>query len=357
LVKEVIIFTDGGSRGNPGPAAGGFTILDCAGRELFAKGLFIGNETNNFAEYSGVIDSLKTALGMGVEKLTLYSDSQLMVHQINGQYKVKSPNLKGLYKEALDLLANFKSWKVEHVYREQNEKADEMANLAMDAKSNVIESFQQENATPKEKLRLGVMLSGGGTTMVNIQNEIDAGKLNAQIVTVISSRSDVKGIERAKKIGVEPIIIRKNDFENIATFSSKIAETLRENKVDLVIQAGWLCLWEIPEDFVNRVMNIHPSLLPSFGGKGMWGHHVHEAVLSAGCKISGCTVHFCTNEYDKGPIIVQRSCAAYSSDNADKLAERVFEQECLAYPKAIQLFSQNKITVIDGTATIESSSE
>jgi folate-dependent phosphoribosylglycinamide formyltransferase PurN len=92
-------------------------------------------------------------------------------------------------------------------------------------------------------------------------------------------------------------------------------------------------------------MNIHPALLPSFGGQGMWGHHVHEAVLAAGCKISGCTVHFCTNEYDKGPIIVQKSCPAYDSDSADELAARVFEQECLAYPEAIDLFEKGKLCV------------
>lgn len=197
-------------------------------------------------------------------------------------------------------------------------------------------------------LRLAILLSGGGTTMVNIQKCIDAGELNAEISTVISSRGDVKGIERARNIGVEPVVIRRKDYSTIEDFSDCIAEKLRNDKIDLVVQAGWLCLWLIPQDFVDRVMNIHPALLPSFGGKGMWGHHVHEAVLNTGCKVSGCTVHFCTNEYDKGPIIVQKSCPAYDTDTADELAARVFEQECLAYPEAIIAFEQGNLTV-DGS--------
>jgi phosphoribosylglycinamide formyltransferase 1 len=194
-------------------------------------------------------------------------------------------------------------------------------------------------------LRIAVLLSGGGTTMVNIHKCIESLSLNARISLVISSRTDVKGIDRARDIGLEPLIIRRKDYQRIEEFSETIAVALRENDIRLVVQAGWLCLWRIPEDYINRVMNIHPALLPSFGGKGMWGHHVHEAVLAAGCKVSGCTVHFCTNEYDKGPIIVQRCCPAYDSDSAEELAGRVFEQECLAYPEAIRLFEQNRLSV------------
>lgn len=353
MSKEVIIFTDGGSRGNPGPSAAGFVIQDTLGNQLLAKGIFLGNNTNNFAEYNGVILSLEAALEMKAEKITLYSDSQLMVRQINGQYKVKSPNLKELYNRAVELLGQFQNWKVEHVYREQNKEADALANKAMDIKDDIEIYPKKTNATSGKKLRLAIMLSGGGTTMLNIQKEIDAGNLDAQIVTVISSRSDVKGVQRARDIGIEPVIIRKRDFSDIDSFSEAIASVLRENNIELAVQAGWLCLWKIPEDFTNRVMNIHPSLLPSFGGKGMWGHHVHEAVLKAGCKVSGCTVHFCTNEYDKGPIIVQKGCKAKASDSVDELAKRVFKQECLAYPEAIRLFAQGKIAVIDGIVHIK----
>jgi folate-dependent phosphoribosylglycinamide formyltransferase PurN len=101
-------------------------------------------------------------------------------------------------------------------------------------------------------------------------------------------------------------------------------------------------------------MNIHPALLPGFGGQGMWGHHVHEAVLKAGCKVSGCTVHFCTNEYDNGPIIVQRCCPVKDDDTPDTLAARVFEQECLAYPEAIELFAEGRLAVAEGRVRIRS---
>ncbi len=188
--------------------------------------------------------------------------------------------------------------------------------------------------------------------MVNLQRQILAGSLNATIAAVISSRGDVKGVDRARELGCEPVIMPRKDYKDIESFSDAIGGLLRHDKIDLVVQAGWLCLWHIPADYVDRVMNIHPSLLPSFGGQGMWGHHVHEAVLKAGCKVSGCTVHFCTNEYDKGPIIVQRSCEAFDSDTADSLAARVFEQECLAYPEAIRLFEQGKLKVESGIVRI-----
>jgi folate-dependent phosphoribosylglycinamide formyltransferase PurN len=100
-------------------------------------------------------------------------------------------------------------------------------------------------------------------------------------------------------------------------------------------------------------MNIHPALLPSFGGQGMWGHHVHEAVIAAGCKLSGCTVHFCTDEYDKGGVVVQRSCPVEYDDDADSLAARVFEEECKAYPEAIQLFAEGRLVFSDGVVKVK----
>ena len=158
-------------------------------------------------------------------------------------------------------------------------------------------------------------------------------------------RQTVKGVERAKELGLEPAIVRTKDFSDVQAFSARLYEVLKKAKVDLVIQAGWLCLWRIPDEYENRVMNIHPALLPSFGGQGMWGHHVHEAVLAKGCKVSGCTVHFCTNEYDMGAIIVQRCCEVAPDDNADSLAARVFKEECIAYPEAIRLFSENRLQI------------
>ena len=194
-------------------------------------------------------------------------------------------------------------------------------------------------------LRLVVLLSGGGRTMVNVDQCIKRGELDAEIVTVVSSRSTVAGVERARELGVEPHILRKKDTPEIGQFSEQLVGLLDDAEVDLVIQCGWLCLWHLSANYANRVMNIHPALLPSFGGQGMWGHHVHEAVLAAGCKVSGCTVHFVTNEYDAGPIVVQRCCPVEPGDDADSLAARVFEQECSAYPAAIRLYGSGRLAV------------
>ncbi len=347
MSKQVTIYTDGGSRGNPGPGGAGFTLEDEKGNSLLARGIYLGKTTNNIAEYTAIKEALQAAQELGAESVKLFSDSELLVRQLNGQYKVKSPNLKPFYADCMELLGEFKAWQVTHVYREQNARADALANEAMDNKTDV--QYGTSMVEPKgKKVRLGILLSGGGRTMLNIQDEIIAGRLNAEIVLVISSRSDVKGNERTRKIGLEPVIIRKKDHPEIANFSSRIEEELDKANVDLVVQAGWLCLWHIPSNYENRVMNIHPALLPSFGGQGMWGHHVHEAVLKAGCKVSGCTVHFCTNEYDAGPIIIQRTCEVKDDDDADTLAARVFQQECLAYPEAIQLFAEGCLQVAAG---------
>ncbi len=184
--------------------------------------------------------------------------------------------------------------------------------------------------------------------MTNIQQEIDAGRLNAEIVVVVSSLSKVKGVQLTKEMGLEPVIIRKKDTPDIEEFSARIGKALDDAQVDLVVQAGWMCLWQIPANYENRVMNIHPALLPAFGGQGMYGHFAHEAVVKTGCKISGCTVHFCTNKYDVGPIIVQRTCEVKDADTPDDVAARVFEQECRAYPEAIKLFAEGRLKVERG---------
>jgi phosphoribosylglycinamide formyltransferase 1 len=205
-----------------------------------------------------------------------------------------------------------------------------------------------------KKLRLGILLSGGGRTMVNLAHGIERGELPAEIVAVVSSRSTVAGVDRARELGLDPHIIRTRDYSDSDEFSRKIVAVMDLAKVDLILQCGWLCFWKLPERYANRVMNIHPALLPAFGGQGMWGHHVHEAVLKAGCKVSGCTVHFVTNEYDAGPIIVQRTCPVLEGDDPDTLAARVFEQECLAYPEAIRFHTQGRLEVRDGIVHIRS---
>jgi formyltetrahydrofolate-dependent phosphoribosylglycinamide formyltransferase len=189
---------------------------------------------------------------------------------------------------------------------------------------------------------------------MNILEYIKQGRLNAKVAVVISSRSTVSGVEKARNAGLDVKVIRKKDYPDIDEFSRSIEEELLAADVDLVVQGGWLCLWKIPARYENRVMNIHPALLPSFGGKGMWGHNVHEAVLAAGCKVSGCTVHLCTNEYDKGPIIDQEYCRVEEGDTPETLAARVFEKECILYPRCIRYFADGKLHVEDNRVRIRS---
>ena len=348
VAKEFIIYTDGGSRGNPGPGSGAFVLMDGSGNVVGGKGVFLSNTTNNFAEYTGLYEGLAAAKAMCAENVKIFSDSELMVRQVNGDYRVKSGNLKGIYAKCMRLLAGFSRWNIKHVMREANTEADALANRSMDARREVVLELKEGiRAVCGKRLRLGVLLSGGGTTMVNIQKEIDSGNLNAEITVVISSLSTVRGVELAKNMGLKLEIVRKKDFSNIEDFSGKISEVLDSHEVDLVVQAGWLCLWKIPANYSGRVMNIHPALLPSFGGPGMWGHHVHDAVLKSGCKLSGCTVHFCTDEYDEGAIIVQRSCPVLYDDDAGSLASRVFDEECIAYPEAIRFFGEGRIVITD----------
>ena len=349
---RVVIHTDGGSRGNPGPAAAAFVLDDAAGHRLRARAFFLGKATNNVAEYTAVVRALESARELGATDVAISSDSELLVRQLSGQYKVKSDLIRPLFEQVNALRAQFSRCQIRHITRDKNKDADRLVNQALDAGDDVDEEPTDAagKRNPQAKavsrpVRLGVLISGGGRTMLNILDRIDSGELNARIVLVISSLSKVAGVERARNAGLPVKVIRKKDYADIDAFSGRIEEELREAKVDLVVQGGWLCLWRIPPQYENRVMNIHPALLPSFGGKGMWGHHVHEAVLAAGCKVSGCTVHFCTNEYDKGPIIVQRVCPVQDDDTPDTLADRVFEQECIAYPEAIRLFTEDRLQV------------
>jgi formyltetrahydrofolate-dependent phosphoribosylglycinamide formyltransferase len=195
------------------------------------------------------------------------------------------------------------------------------------------------NASP---LRLAVLVSGGGTTMQNLAEAISRGELNAQIVCCIASNPHCYAIERAKNLAIPCHIISRKESGTLEAFSARIAATLRDSHTDLALMAGFLSLWHIAPDFQGRVLNIHPALLPKFGGKGMHGEHVHAAVIAAGEKESGCTVHLADNEYDHGPILVQKRVPVLPNDTAETLAKRVFEVECLAYPEAIRLWQAKK---------------
>jgi formyltetrahydrofolate-dependent phosphoribosylglycinamide formyltransferase len=200
------------------------------------------------------------------------------------------------------------------------------------------------------KLRLGVLLSGGGRTLTNLLSVLD---LPVTVAVVVASRP-CGGIEKARKAGLDVHLVPYKDYgpEGLEAYSERIAELLDAAKVDLVLLAGFLSKWIIPPQYTGRVMNIHPALLPSFGGKGMFGHHVHDAVLAAGCKVSGCTVHFVTNDYDAGPIVLQRTVPVHEGDTADELAARVFVEECIAYPAAVRLFAEGRLHISGNTVHV-----
>ena len=189
-------------------------------------------------------------------------------------------------------------------------------------------------------LKLAVLISGGGTTLQNLIDVITRGELQASVEIVIASRPGVAGVARAEKAGLPVYVATRKAFDSVDAFSDHIFDACEAAEVDLVVLGGWLQLLRIPDRWLGRVMNIHPSLLPKFGGRGMFGHHVHEAVLASGEAESGCTVHYVNNEYDAGPVISQDRCAVFAGDTAETLAARVFELEKVAYPREIDKFRQ-----------------
>jgi phosphoribosylglycinamide formyltransferase-1 len=198
---------------------------------------------------------------------------------------------------------------------------------------------------PPFPINLAVLLSGSGTTLQNLIDHIAAKKLDARIKLVIGSREGLLGVERAMQAGIPSHIVDRKQFSDVESFSHRVFELIDEARVELVCLAGWLCLLQLPERYDGRIMNIHPALLPSFGGKGMYGAKVHQAVLDHGCKVSGCTVHFVDASYDSGPIIIQRTCPVLEGDTPQTLAHRVFEEEKIAYPEAIQIFAEGRLSL------------
>lgn len=195
-----------------------------------------------------------------------------------------------------------------------------------------------------DPLRLAVLISGGGSTLTNLLSRIHEGRLPAEVCLVIASR-DCAGVEKSRAAGVETVVMRPRDFPEISQYSAALFARCTAADAELVVLGGFLSRIEIPRAYAGRVMNIHPALIPAFCGQGMYGHHVHEAVLARGCKVSGCTVHFCDNEYDHGPIILQKCVPVLDDDTPDTLAARVFEAECEAYPEAIALFAAGRLRV------------
>jgi len=190
------------------------------------------------------------------------------------------------------------------------------------------------STTERKTLRLAVLLSGSGRTLENLLESIAAGRLAASVERVVASRGDVRGVRLAERAGI-PVTALPPAGRPLAEWSDAIFAACRSAKPDLVVMAGFLHLVEIPADFAGRVINIHPALLPAFGGKGFHGMHVHRAVVARGCTVSGCTVHLVDNEYDHGRILLQKTVPVLRDDSPESLAARVFAAECETLPEAI----------------------
>ena len=194
-------------------------------------------------------------------------------------------------------------------------------------------------------LNLAVLLSGSGRTLENVQQAILAGRLSAHVVVVVSSKSAAYGLVRARQHGLDAVAVPRRDYPELPAFNNAMNAVLAPYRIDLVVLAGFLSLYQPPSALLGRVMNIHPALLPAFGGQGLYGDRVHRAVLESGVKLSGCTVHFADACYDHGPIILQAAVPVYDDDTVEALAGRVFAAECELYPRAIQLFAEDRLRV------------
>ena len=194
-------------------------------------------------------------------------------------------------------------------------------------------------------IKLAMLLSGSGRTLDNIFARIDDGGLPAEVVVVIGSRPDALGLEKARRRNIATNCADRKKYDDAESFSAAINDILATHEPDLIVLAGFMHFYHVPDEYLGQVMNIHPALIPAFCGHGYYGHHVHEAVLKYGAKISGCTVHFADNVYDNGPIILQRPVPVLDDDTPDTLAARVFEQECIAYAEAIKLFAEGRLEI------------
>ena len=201
----------------------------------------------------------------------------------------------------------------------------------------------------KSLLKVAVLLSGGGTTLQNLVDRSCEGTLPAaRIAVVVSSRKDAYGLVRAREAGIDAHCVPSRGYRrDWGAMSERVYEVIDPYDVDLIVLAGYMCYLHVHQKYEGRMMNIHAALLPAFGGQGFYGLRVHEAVLEAGVKVSGCTVHFVDNRYDHGPIIIQRAVPVLDEDTPEALRGRVFEQECIAYPEAINLFAEGRL-VIEG---------
>ena len=199
-------------------------------------------------------------------------------------------------------------------------------------------------------LRVAVMVSGGGTNLQAIIDAVESGRItNTELVAVVSNNKGAYALERAKKAGIKDVVVSPKDYDTREEFNKALIETVDSLKVDLIVLAGYLVV--IPPEMIdeNRIINIHPSLIPSFCGTGFYGLKVHEAALARGVKVVGATVHFVDKGTDTGPIILQKAVAVEEGDTPKILQQRVMEQaEWILLPQAIDLIANDKVVVVDG---------
>jgi len=195
--------------------------------------------------------------------------------------------------------------------------------------------------------KIAVLISGGGTTLLNLIQHIERDQLPLQIAQVVSSNPQAKGLKHADDNQIPAEIVTLTEYPDRRDFSNRIFEICRNAGVKLIVMGGFLKQVAVPPDFENRIVNIHPSLIPAFCGEGFYGQRVHRAVLDYGAKLSGCTVHFVDDHYDHGPIIAQQAVVVQDDDTPETLAARVFEAECELYPKVIAAVASGKVH-IDG---------
>ncbi len=207
-------------------------------------------------------------------------------------------------------------------------------------------------SVPTPLLRVAVLLSGSGTSLENLCEQIAAGRVPAQVVAVIASKSDAGGLARARRRGIPALAVPRKQYPDLRGFNDALHAELARFEPGLVACLGFLSLFELRGRYEGRAINTHPALIPAFCGKGYYGHHVHDAVLASGVKVTGATVHFVDDQYDHGPIILQRTVPVLEGDTRESLAARVQAAERRIVPEAIRLFAEGRLSIDAGRVRI-----
>ncbi|MFA9422234.1 MAG: phosphoribosylglycinamide formyltransferase [Sedimentibacter sp.] len=197
------------------------------------------------------------------------------------------------------------------------------------------------------QLKIGVLISGSGTNLQSIIDNIEKGQINGKIAVVISNKSDAYGLERASQHNIDNVFVSQKKYENFEAYNDALIEELEKHGVEVIVLAGYLKILssKFIETYRNRIINIHPSLIPSFCGKGYYGLKVHEAAINYGVKLSGATVHFVDEDADTGPIIIQESVLVDHDDTAETLQKKILKIEHKILPLAVKYFCEGKIEV------------